>query len=329
MSGKEDFNKQYLHLINNVTDGRSKNITNFIYFMSDLSITSKYTYVKIVANFTDFIKKDESELCLDDFLAYMSKVQYTDNGKETTSSYRIEVYSALKKFCQYLYAADLIEKNYMESVKRPKSSESQETIIKRKSAYLNEYEMKQYVKNVENGFTSKQRKPDIRWQKRDNAIIKIFLTTGIRCSALVKIDVNDINFDTGCLYVTDKGSKVSEYLLPDTVLSDVKEWNEYRKNMILEDTSALFVSKLRKRMTQKSIAKVVSKYGTGVKDIKFSPHKLRATYGTLLYEKTGDIYAVQKCMGHKSPNTTQLYIRNENDNVRKNASNIMANIFDA
>ena len=53
-----------------------------------------------------------------------------------------------------------------------------------------------------------------------------------------------------------------------------------------------------------------------------TPHKLRATYGTQLYNKTGDIYFVQQCMGHTNPKTTELYVRERKQNTKR-ASDIM------
>ena len=63
-----------------------------------------------------------------------------------------------------------------------------------------------------------------------------------------------------------------------------------------------------------------------MQDIKFSPHKLRATYGTQLYDKTRDIYLVQQCMGHSSPKTSELYVRGQKNSSREKAADIMAQI---
>ena len=53
-----------------------------------------------------------------------------------------------------------------------------------------------------------------------------------------------------------------------------------------------------------------------------TPHKLRATYGTQLYNKTGDIYFVQECMGHSNPKVTELYVRDKKENTKR-AGDIM------
>ena len=78
-------------------------------------------------------------------------------------------------------------------------------------------------------------------------------------------------------------------------------------------------------MDQASIYRVVNKYASNIKGKHITPHKLRATYGTQLYEATKDIYFVQECMKHSNPKTTELYIRG-NKNQTKKASDIMRSI---
>ena len=325
MKGNQELNLKYINLIENSIKNEDPVIRNFSYYISNLSITTRYQYIKNVIRFYNFTRKDPSEIVLNDFSMYLSKIKYTEDGSETTSSYRIEVYSALKKFCKYLFYSDIIENNYMEAVERPKAIESQKTIDKRKISYLNENEIRKYIKNVNEKNNNKEKNPSKRWSFRDRSITKIFLSTGIRCSALVKMDVDDVDFEKKTICVTDKGGKVNEFSLPDNVLDDLKIWMKYRNKMIIEDSNALFISKYRKRMSSNAVSDVVKKYGEDIKHL--SPHKLRASYGTLLYEKTGDIHAVQKCMGHKSPNTTQIYIRENSDYYKEKAKNIIEKIL--
>ena len=69
----------------------------------------------------------------------------------------------------------------------------------------------------------------------------------------------------------------------------------------------------------------MNKYSSNIKGKHITPHKLRATYGTQLYNATGDIYFVQECMGHSNPKTTEIYIR-DTKNTTKKASDIMKNL---
>ena len=71
---------------------------------------------------------------------------------------------------------------------------------------------------------------------------------------------------------------------------------------------------------------LIKKYSAGIDGKNITPHKLRATYGTQLYNKTGDIYFVQDCMGHHSPKTTENYVREKKQNTKK-ASDIMSKLM--
>lgn len=80
-------------------------------------------------------------------------------------------------------------------------------------------------------------------------------------------------------------------------------------------------------MSNNAISDVVKKYTVNINGKNITPHKLRATYGTMLYNKTKDIYFVQDCMNHSSASTTALYIRDEDDQSKREAASIMGNLF--
>ena len=103
-------------------------------------------------------------------------------------------------------------------------------------------------------------------------------------------------------------------------------WIYIRENIVDDDEQALFISNRKKRMDVSSISNVVKKYSKHINNKNITPHKLRATYGTQLYNETRDVLFVQDCMGHSSPKTTQLYIRDRKDNLKK-ASDIMAKLI--
>ena len=326
MTGTQEFNKKYINKINNILSSQPDYIRGFVNYMSDVALTTKYAYMNDVIGFIKKIDKPIEQLTLDDFSNYISELQYKENGETTTSSYRIAVYSALKKFNEYLYTFKKISENYMEYIKRPKPIEKQNTIEKREKGFLTKNEIAKYIQTVEDNSINKYRQIGYIWNKRDLLIIKIFLVTGIRCSALSRLDINNIDFTTNTLSVTDKGNKIKQCILPEDIIDDVKEWIEIRENEIKDNQPALFISNRRKRMDQLSIYNVVNKYSRNIKNKHITPHKLRATYGTQLYNATKDIYFVQKCMGHSTPKTTELYIRGTEQNIKK-ASDIMNRII--
>lgn len=328
MSGMQEITKKYLDMINITLDERPKYFRGFVNFMNDSSIRTKYNYLNHIVAFMDCVKKDPENLVFDDFNNYMNEISYKEDGTKTSSSYQINIYSSLKKFCYYLFVSKKISENYMLYIKRPKAKESQETITKRENGYLNEKELKRYIRSVEIGATAPHRVQSSEWDIRDKAIILTFLYTGIRNSALRMIDVQDINLKEKTLIVTDKGEKVRKYDIPDTLCEAIKEWLECRKDIMNGyESNALFVSLRRKRMNSGTVLHVVKRYADDVIDDKnITPHKLRATYGTQLYNKTGDIYFVQECMGHSNPKVTELYVRDKKENTKR-AGDIMGKLL--
>lgn len=326
MSNINDVELRFRNKINNsLEEHKDKTyLRSYINYMNDSSVRTKYGYLNIVINFMR--DKCVEDLTFDSFNNYLEEIKYKNNGDKKTSSYQIMTYAALKKFCEYLYVSKKISENYMLYIKRPKAVDSQKTIEKREKGFLTEKEIKLLLKNIDNYFNYKRDTPE-HWLARDKAIIFTFLNTGIRCSALMTIEVSDLNLEEKTLMVTDKGSKVKKYDLSDSLCEILNIWLEYRNSIEGSDkTTALFISNRREMMTTQTIYHTIKKYSDCIDGKNITPHKLRATYGTQLYNKTGDIYFVQDCMGHTSPKTTEMYVREKKENTKR-ASDIMSKLM--
>lgn len=323
MNGSREYEQKYESKINNILNNNAK-LHGFYSFIGDQSISTVYNYLNHINNFINYTNKEVDALTVDDFSTYMLVKQKNSKGERTTSSYRNTIYAALKQYGFYLVATNVLQRNPMDFISRPKLVETSETINKRAIGYLSKKEIPKYLKTVQNGAgTLRSKNRQKNWKERDLAIVMIFLNTGIRCSALMKLDVNDVNFSNHTLTVTDKESKVTTYDLSNSVMSIIADWLRKREVLLNGNkTEAMFISNRRTRMDQKSIALVVNKYAEQIPDKHITPHKLRATYGTQLYDATKDIYFVQKCMNHSSPKVTETYIRGI-QNTTKKASEIM------
>ena len=325
MTGKEIYEDKFKQKTETIIkDNPDKPyLKGFFNFMGNsLSCSTKFNYIYFVVTFMNSNGKKVEELDFDDYTEFLSNIS------NATSSYQIGVYSGLKKFATYLVASRKTEYNPMNHIARPKFKEKEETIAKREKGYLEKKEIKRYLSTVKAGVGSDRAKAKQEpWKERDLLIVLLFLNTGMRCSALYKLDVESISLEDKVLVVNDKGDKIRQYVLSDELVKHVKEWLLTRE-VLLGDKSerALFISNERTRMCQRSISRVVSKYAANIKGKNISPHKLRATYGTQLLEETRDIYFVQQCMGHSNPSTTELYIRGQNNGNETKASDIMSKI---
>ena len=88
--------------------------------------------------------------------------------------------------------------------------------------------------------------------------------------------------------------------------------------------NALFLSSVGKRLCVRSVELLVKKYASTVTTVKhITPHKLRSTYGTNLYQESKDIYLVADVLGHKDVDTTRRRMQKSLDENKRNARNIV------
>lgn len=291
-------------------------------FVNNLSSSTAYRYTEHAANFMNYTNKKIEDLNLDDYLGYMSIM------RDKSSSYQITVYSALKKFSKYLSASGRNTADPMQYINRPKFIESQETKAKREIGYLETDEIKKYIQSVKNGVGSDKAKMfQEKAKERDMLIILMLLNTGMRCSALWKLNIDDIDFDNNRLVVTDKGSKVITYDISEDLMIYIYQWLDRRKEILNgAEEDALFISSQKTRLDQSVIRKIVKKYSINIEGKNITPHKLRATFGTQVYKNTNDIYLTQMAMNHSSPKVTEMYIRGQSDKSKKVAADIMSKL---
>lgn len=324
MNGNDIYDNNYRRKISKlINENKDKQyLAGFATFINK-SPSTIFDYLIYVLGFINYVGKDVKDLELDDYTGYIYSLE------NKSASYKILIYSALKKFSLYLKASGKNDKDPMQYVERPKFSESEKTKSKREVGYLNTKEIHKYINNIDNGAgNSRARARQENWRTRDKAIVLIFLSTGMRCSALYKLNVNSINFETNTLTTIDKGNKYRKFDLSDDLVYNLMMWLRDREILLNgEESDALFISNRRTRLTQDSISDIVKKYAYNITGKHITPHKLRATYGTQLYAKTGDLYMVQECMGHSNPKTTELYIRGQKNEVSKAASEIMSKII--
>ena len=286
-----------------------------------------YNYLLYVLHFLNYINKDIGEIELDDY------ARYADAQSNLSSSNQIAKYSAIKCFSKYLKASRKISYDFMEGAERPKFIETQETKEKRAKKRLTVKQMHQMFRNIEIGVGNERAlwlQNDYR--SRDMAIVMVFLTTGIRITALKNMNVSDIDFENNCIKVTDKGDKVNIHNIPEETKTVLRKWLLKREEILTKadkmDEQALFISNEKRRLSDTGIRSVVDKYSRSVTDSdeKITPHALRATFGTLLYDRTHDIELVRQQMNHESVATTQRYIRGNEEANRKRTADVMGSI---
>jgi len=246
------------------------------------------------------------ELKITDFYAYLS---YLDNEKNDNSTTRSRKISAIKSFYNYLYQEiEVIDKNITVKLKNPK-------ISKRQPVYLTLDETEKLLDAI-----NTEKNDFLR--ARDMAIVFTFLTTGMRLSELVSINVSDIENDH--FTIIGKGNKERTIYLTENALKLIHHYLRIRKDY-LEDlyVDALFVSTRKKRISNRTVQSTIEKYlkKAGFDTSIYSTHKLRHTAATLMYKYGNvDIRALKDILGHTNISTTQIYTHLEDEDL-KNAIN--------
>lgn len=140
---------------------------------------------------------------------------------------------------------------------------------------------------------------------RDAAILELFYSCGIRLSELVGLNADALLLGDDCVRVLGKGRK--ERIVP--VGDYAREaLHNYRLRAGLDPQGPLFISRLRRRMTGRSVQLMLDKY-LRCSELPFhiSPHKLRHTFATHMLDAGADLRSVQELLGHASLSTTQIY----------------------
>lgn len=157
-------------------------------------------------------------------------------------------------------------------------------------------------------------------QKRDFAILSLFLNCGMRVSELAGISLSDLTSDLSQLLVTGKGNKQRMIYLNDACRDALHAYLEERKNIPCKDEKALFVSRNHLRLSVKTVQWLVYRYleAAGLGDKGYSVHKLRHTAATLMYG-TGkvDVRVLKDILGHEQLNTTQIYTHVSDEQMKR------------
>ncbi len=241
----------------------------------------------------------------DDIREYLSYLRlYDKDDSEVTNSEAgmKRKLSSLRSFYKYLYRSEKIDNDPASLVETPKIHDK--NIIR-----LEVNEVAKLLDEVESGdsLTKGQQRFHGKNKERDLALMTLLLGTGIRVSECVGIDISDLDFDNNGVRIRRKGGNESIVYFSDEVATALEEYLDVRETIdaLPGHEDALFLSLQHKRMGVRSIEKLVKKYAQTVTTLKkITPHKLRSTYGTSLYQETGDIYLVADVLGHKDVNTT-------------------------
>lgn len=308
----------------------------FIGVEQNTSSLTRLNYAMDLNVFFDYLskyvcKKPVVEISLDDLNNlqsrhienYLSHLSYYENGDKiikNTERGKARKLASVRSFFKYLFNHDLLKADVASKVPTPKLHSKE--IIRLET---DEVERMLDAVNGNTTFSERQKNYNKNTEIRDNAIVTLFLGTGIRISELVGLNVEDFDFSQNAFKVTRKGGNQAILYYSDEVKDAIKQWLEKRETLQLEkDEHAMFISLQNKRICVRAVEKLVKKFARESTPLKkISPHKLRSTFGTNLYRETKDIYIVADVLGHKDVNTTKKHYAAINEDMRKSVADVI------
>ena len=315
------FCKMYFRGMNDVISARTKIAyaydlrVFFEYIMKQKSLQDKYPIQDMPMTILDQITREDIE----DYLEYLSfytnqlddEVMNDERGKNRKLA-------SLRSFYNFYFTNELIETNPAALVKMPKLHDKE--IIR-----LDPDEVAILLDQVEDGtkLTAKQLQYHKKTKVRDLALLTLLLGTGIRVSECVGLDIHDIDLKNQAIKVRRKGGYEDVVYFGEEVNNALLSYLEQRNHIIPMSghENALFLSLQNRRLNVRSVENLVKKYAKLVNNLKkITPHKLRSTYGTTLYQETGDIYLVADVLGHRDVNTTRKHYAAMKDAHKRKAA---------
>lgn len=228
-------------------------------------------------------------------------VGFIDRERNNTNRTKARKIACLRSFFKYLYSiVRIIPVNPAVDLESPKKNS-------RLPVALTLDESKDMLSSI-NGNN----------EERDYAIITLFLNCGLRLSELIGINIDKIKGDT--LTVVGKGNKERTIYLNDVCIKAIEDYLAVRPEANPGHENALFLSNRKTRFTQRGVQHMVDKYlnEAGLSGKHYSPHKLRHTAATLMYQYGHvDIRALQELLGHESVSTTQIYTHIDKKQLRE------------
>ena len=270
-----------------------------------------------INSYADITLELIDNLTMKDIQEYLSfLVSYTKDGITYTNSEtgRARKLTSLRSFYKYYQT---VEKSITNN---PASAMPMPKIREKDIIAMDTEEIAEVISTVDksNLPTKRQQKWAEKTKYRDMALIITMLGTGIRVSECVGISLSDIDWKNMSIHITRKGQKEQIVYFNNDVADALQDYVSNERKPLNSKDDALFLSLKGTRITPRSVERLVKKYAESVgMNKKITPHKLRSSYGTQLYEATQDPMLVKDALGHANLGTVQKYVRLSEERRKK------------
>lgn len=242
-----------------------------------------------------------------DIIAFLVYCNYSKNNNPYTRQRKL---TSIRSFYKWLLG-NLTNECYIEN-----PTEGIGNI--KKTIRLPKYLTLEQAKNIQKTFNKQNSKYSIR----NNAIISLFLSTGLRVSELISIKMQDINFTNNNIKIIGKGNKERTVYFSNACKKILKEYisikNKGIKTSNLSDP--LFISNRNQKMNRYTVYYICKNAfkNININELHYSPHTLRHTAATIIYKYVKpDILLLKEFLGHASINSTEIYSHIDNARIKE------------
>lgn len=254
------------------------------------------TYSSIIHKFTTYLKNQIAIYNEKEFIKYFnSYILYLKQVKNVSQNYLYLVTVVVKKFLEFNNI------HFLDSITTPKR-------IKSPPNFLTQKEVKQLLDSItwdENSDSDFR----IITKLRDKLIVTLLYSSGLRVSELINLTVDNVNFEGKQLSIVGKNNS-RVILLDESTKQLIQKYLEKRT----QKSNYLVVNKSGNPLTPRYVQLMIKKYGneSGIEK-KITPHILRHSYATHLFEQGVNIKIIQQLLGHSNLSTTQIYSQDANN----------------
>lgn len=272
-------------------------------YSQDITLFEKFLLEKNI----DFRKINRDDVRL--FMAERLKNKTYRGNNESPRSLRRRI-SALKKYYSYLYDQKMVETNPFLLIVSPKKHDKLPEVL--------------YESQIKTLFEANKNRTDTL-ASRDQALLELMYSSGLRCSEVINLKINEIVFPSRYMRIIGKGNK--ERIVPFSNEAKIAmiDYAKFLRVQLIEDNKAdprtpyFFLNSKGKQLTARGLEyilkEIVKKTGLSL-GFDLHPHMLRHSFATHLLNKGADLRMIQELMGHESVGTTSIYVHVSKEKIK-------------
>ena len=287
------------------------------------SYTTVNVYINNVLHFARFVGngsitedfyKHITPSDVENYMISLETKETSDGIKRMGDDILQSRWSSLNTFFDWCMKRGYIDKNPMGVVNRPKNN------TEHKVTYLTKVEINKLFKAID-------KNENAMFRMRDKTLISLALATALRVSALVNINIDDVDFENGVIQVVEKRQKVREIPIGENMMVGLREFIDFRASKCAGvNSQALFLTKSNNRLSVWDANDMLEKYCdlAGIKRVTF--HKLRASSACALAKAGVPVKAIAQQLGHSGIGVTMRYLDVFNED-REKTKGVLDNLF--